>query len=281
MTLTVKSTVKTAGLSLIQGAQSGFSRFAAHSFDLGSGSNYTPVPDGTAVQGNVVYTGLSALIEAKVTANDTTTYSLTVPEGAGPFSFGSVILYANNLDGSRLAFLEASLPFAVQKIFSDPNLSVASPFPLPGSRLVITFTVTTIIGAGDTPINVTVSAPSYSSLAYFPDETTLPPPQTQPWNQFVLHNHSQSGAPALVTKRADDTYWGAGFLQNLTNPNFGTINGGYSGDGFLPDPTSFAWGGTYGMQDSDYAGQLGGFGYQTLDPYITQTLIGNRAYTDA
>ena len=280
MTLTVKSTIKTAGLALIQGAQTGFSRFAAHSFVLGSGSNYTPVPSGTTVNGSVVFTGTAALIEAKVMSDDTTNYILTVPEGAGPFSFGSIILYANNLDGTPLAYMEASLPFAVQKIFSDPNLSVASPFPLPGSRLIITFSVKTVIGVGDTPINVTVTAPSYSSLAYFPDETTLPPPQTQPWNQFVLHNHSQSGAPALVTKRADDTYWGAGLLQNLTNPNFGTLNGGNSGDGWLPDPVSFAWGGTYKMTDNDYAGQLGGFGYTTLDPYLTQTIIGNRAYTD-
>lgn len=281
MALTVKSIVLNDGVQLIQESSSGWARFAAHSFDLGSGSNYTPLASDNAVNGTLVYTGTAHQIDAKAVDDHTMSYTLTIPEGAGPFSFGSIILYANHIDGTRLPMLEASLPFAIQKIFADPNLGIESPFPLPGSRLVITFTVVTDINSSSASIEVVVTAPSFASLPYFPDELTLPPPNVQPWNQFILSQHSLTGAPALVVKGPDNTYWGTGLLQNLTSPLFGTINGGFSGDNYETDPCNYAWGGTYVMTDADYAGNLGGYGYTTINTgQITNDIIGNRAYTD-
>ena len=278
MALEAKAVILDAGLPLVNGTLTGYSRFAAHSFKLGSGAGYEPLKSDTQVNGTLVYTGAASLITTRVINSNTVRYTLTIPEDAGPFNFGSIVLFANAFDGIPLPFLEAALPFTIPKIAADPNISNATPFPLPGTRMVISFFVSHNTVTDSTDVQVTVQAPSISNLPFYDDETVLPPPSAQPWNQFVLHNHTLAGAPALVTKRADNTYWGLPLYQNVQSPRFGIIDGGVSGDGYQTDQRGYVWGHFYTTPNNAYKGVIGGMGYVTANLTSEPAVIGGQGY---
>lgn len=274
----VKAVILDAGLPLVNGTLTGYSRFAAHSFELGSGAGYTPLRTDVQVNGTKVHTGPASMISTRVINDNTVRYSLTIPEGDGPFSFGSIVLFANNFDGTKLPFLEAALPFAVPKIFSDPNVNNASPYPKPGSRMVISFFVSHNALDDSTSVSVTVQAPAFSNLPFFGDETELPPPAAQPWNQFVLHNHTLTGSPAIVSKREDQSYWGLPLLHNVQSPKFGVFTGGASGDSYATDQRGFVWGHFYTTNNDKYKGVIGGMGYVTANLSSEPSVVGGAQY---
>lgn len=274
----VKAVIKTEGQALIGGAHSGYSRFAPHSFKLGSGFGYTPVMGGNAPNGTVVFTGDASMMSVKLITANTVRYTLTVPEGVGPFDFGSVVLYANAFDGTPLAFLEAALPFSIPKVVADPNLSNATPFPKPGSRLVISFFHSWNPVTDDSSVTVVVQAPAYANIPKFDSDANLPAPSLNPWEQFVLDNHSLTGSPAIVTKRSDGSYWGLPLEQNVMSPRFGVLSGGFSGDGYVNDQRGYAWGHKYTTPNDAYKGQVGGMGYTTGVSSPEPTVLGGAGY---
>ena len=269
----VKSGLLKKGLPLISGALTGYSRFAAHSFKLGSGSGHDLDQLRENVVGSLVYTGDSRLIQARFLEEASVRYTMTVPEGVGPFSFGNIILYAVDFEGQQLPLLEIVLPFAVTKEVANPDLSSSSPFPQPGSRLVITAVIKHSIATNSAElISVQVITPSFSNMPFFQDDATLPPPTSQPWSQFVIMHHNVAKRPVLGTKNSDGTYWGSPFMQNLNHPDFGDADGGVQGDGYAVDPYSWAYGREYSTPSGDFRGILGGFSYTEFN---SEGLAGN------
>lgn len=275
-TTVVKSVILDEGATLINGALTGYSRFAPHSFKIGDQAGFTPVATDSDVSGSTVFVGNSNYIHAKAVDSNTVQYTMVVPEGEGPFDVGNIVMFAASLTNEPLAIVKCVLPFTIPKKVSDPNLSNGSPFPKPGGRLIISVTLShRIVGdVGDTNITVQVLAPSFASMPYYPDELSVPPVLTQPWNQFVLHNHTQIGTPALVTKRADQSYWAMPVFQNLRHPKFGHIVGGHVGDGYQTDQHAWVWGHKYSTPNNRYKGQIGGHGYQNLTVYEPRTIGG-------
>lgn len=278
MALEVQSVFKSEGDALIGGGFTGYSRSAPYGFKLGSGFAYTPTRDGNQPTGTVVYEGGPGLISSKMVSPNSARYTLTVPEGVGPFDFGSVVLYMNAFDGTPRAFLEASFPYAIPKVVADPNINNSNPFPKPGSRVVISFFHTWNPITNESIVTVQLLPAAYSNIPKIDTDANLPPPAANPWEQVVIDNHSLTGSPALVAKRADGTYWGLPLEQNVMSPNFGVLTGGFAGDGYVNDQRGYVWGHKYTTPNNAYKGQVGGMSYTTIVSTPEAQTIGGATY---
>ena len=268
MALTVKSAILNAGKRLVDGALSGRTQWAPAFFKLGSAYNFTPSAAETDVTGATVWQGGPGLVSARSIAPGTVRYSMTVPEGVGPFSFGNVVVFGNASNGTILPLFKIVLPVEMRKEVSTTNPGATDPSARPGDRVVISITITQkVADANDPDLIVTIVAPSFASLPVFETDMTVPPPLSQPWQQFIISNDSRTGTPTLVTKRSsDNTYWGVPLSQNLRDPRFGMVVGGTAGEGYLPDSRSWLWGQRYTTPNNKFQGQIGGFGYNTIGP---------------
>lgn len=266
------------GKELLGGAASGFSRFAAHSFNLGSTAGYTPVATDTNVRGSIVYTGHAGLVQSRMVDRDTVTFTMLVPEGVGPFSFGSVVLFGNAFDGSPLPFIEIAFPYTIDKVIADPNIGAGTPFPKPGSRLMISVTFKISTASAGTAVTVSVVAPQFNNLPSFEDEMSLPPPLAQPWNQFIVQRHTVLKNPVLATKRADASQWGMPLFDNLRSPRFGFIDGGVMGDKYQAEGCNWLFGQRYDTPAEYFQGQVGGASYTTLVAIPEENTLGAVPY---
>lgn len=272
----VKATLLETGKRLTSGALAGFSRFAPHSFKCGATADFTFSPSEVAHRGSLVYTGSASLIQTRIVTFNTVRYTCVLPEGVGPFTFGNLVLFSSDFNGEPIPFVGISFPFALTKTLSDPNWNNSNPFPKPGNRLVISITVTHSEITDDSRITVNLLTPTYSNLPFFEDETVLPPAESQPWPQFVLHNHTSRGMPVFVSKRDDDTYWGAP-MQNIQHPHFGFIDGGVSGDSYQTSQHAWLDGRYYTTLAGQYSGVMGGMGYTDIAQF-PDSIIGGATY---
>jgi hypothetical protein len=279
MAAEVRAIVLDEGKQLVSGALVGTHTFGAFYFRLGTAYNFTPDGTATDVTGGF-WDSTANLVQTKNVSPGVTRYTMTIPEGVGPLEFGNIMLFANRSDGVKLPYLHIILPFPVRKeasSISSAGLTAEDVYPRPGDRVVITATVVQRIMDESTPVTVTVTAPSYAGLPLFDDETLVPPAATVSWEQFVIAEHTATGTPTIVAKRqSDDTYWAIPFFQDLKDPSFGTIDGGRAGEGYQPGVYTWVWGHRYMTDDADYSGQVGGFGYLTLNP--NAPIIGGMSY---
>jgi hypothetical protein len=279
MPLTVKSVLLNKGRELVDAALTGRARYAPYAFKLGSSVNFAPLKTDLDVTGAVVYTGGPELIQARATSQGSVRYTMTLPEGVGPFDFGNIVLFANTSDGQELPLIKITLPFLVRKEPASTTLDPDNPYPRPGDRMVITAYILQNVEDSDglPSISVTITAPASASLPIFDDESTVPPPVSHPWNQFVIQKHTLTGTPVLATKDGDDIHWGTPMRQNLRDPNFGTVHGGYAGEGYLAPQHTWSWGHKYETPNVKFSGQVGGYGYTTI-VVPAPIVIGGQSY---
>lgn len=273
----VKSAILTSGKILLTQALTSYKLFRPHHFDVASAVGFDPQESDTVPNGPIVYSGSRNQIQVKQLAPDTARYIMVIPEGAGPFVIGNLMMYAENDTGSVLPFAYVVLPFPYTKTISDPNLSTSlnNSIPIPGNRFVCNITIKHSITA--TSITVEVVTPTFSSLAFYEDIATVPPPVINPWKTFVVHTDVRQDTPALVTKRNDDTYWAIPFWQPFRSPSFGTIDGGIIGDNYKADQSGFLWGYEYLTPEVKFSGKLGGSSYTAEDGDFTGS-IGGKPY---
>lgn len=247
------------GKRLLTGALSGFSVMSVHSFLIGTAFGFDPAETDEAPRGTHVFTGYSGLTQSKAIADDTVRHTILLPENIGPFQIGNLIVLGAHLDGTAIPFLSISLPFAIQKIRSDPNLNTPLAAPVPGSRFIIHVDIKhSIFG----PVaSVTVVTAEYANLSVYDTEGSVPTPALNPYSQFVVNYDTRTKSPAMVSKRSDGTYWGIAMFQNYRDPKFGVLDGGIRGDGYAPTQYGFITGYFYTTEDSEYSSTVGGQEY--------------------
>jgi hypothetical protein len=248
------------GKSLISGALTGFSAVSVHSFEIGNVAGFIPSSADTGLRGTKVFTGLSGLVASKQIEEDTVRHSLVIPESAGNFNMGNILVYGTNLDGVKIPFILVAFPFLIEKKRSEPNIENSLEPPTPGTRFIVNVEVKHSI-FGET-LSINVVSPEFSSLAFYDTEANVPATELNPYNQFMVNLDSRTGSPVMVSKKADGSYWGMPMTQNFRSPKFGIIDGGNSGDGYKPDPTPIISGGFYTSDPSEYAGTIGGASYE-------------------
>ena len=272
----ISATFLHKGKSLISGALTGFSTLSIYSFKVGDTAGFTPSPDEVDIRGNKVFTGYPGLVQSKQIEDDTVRHTLVIPENAGPFTMGNVFIYAYNLDGIEVPFMAISFPFAVKKIRSDPQLDNSLSVPTPGTRFVINVEIKHSIFGEVLAVNVV--SPEYSSLAFFDTESSVPPSNINPHNQFVVNRDTRVGAPVLVSKKSDGSLWGTPLNQDFRSPKFGILDGGNSGDNYLPNPIPVLSGALYTTDTDEFGGQIGGMPYNHEYNGNVDSSVGGTSY---
>lgn len=256
----VKGVLLNSGKQLITSTLTGFSVIAPHSFAIGTTYGFEPDATDTAPRGTVVYTGGASLVQARALSDDTARYVLTVPESEGPFDIGNIVFYGTMWDNQPIPMFSVVLPFAYKKEISASSASAGLVYPTPGNRFIINITIKHSLDV--TQVNVTVTTPTFSSLAFFKDNNTYPPPALNPWTSFVLHNDTRTGSPALVTTRSDGVQWGVPFWQSIRSPKFGILDAGVSGDKYKQEGSpTYIWGQSYTTPAAHFRGVIGGSSY--------------------
>lgn len=256
----IKAKYLEVGKRLISNSLAGFSVVSIYMFKVGTSFGYEPDAEDIAPRGSVVFTGYQGWVKSKVTGNDSVRHTLVIPEMAGPFTFGNIVVYGVNIDNQPIPFLEIVLPFAAQKKQADPNLIDSLARPQPGTRFTINIDIKHSLDS-EAEVTVTVVPPEYASLAFFATEASIPVSSINPYNQFVVHYDSRSRSPAFVTKKDDDTYWGLPLMQNYRDPKFGVMDCGIQGDEHTTSPFNILSGYFYLTPDEEYVADIGGVPY--------------------
>lgn len=206
-------------------------------FRVGRAANFAPTGVGANVTPNVAFTGDASMINTGVVNSDQIRYVVTIPEQYGPFDVGNIMLFLDDGKGGKVPFLWGVNAVPIPKYKNDPPRSI-------GNRA--TFTLTAKYTNISEAVNLQVVAPQYSSVINYPDEEGLAPASMTGFNQAIIQNHTSIGRPLLAIRREVDNAWFMTSLtQRLDDPNFGQIDGGEIGDGYLPYQGEFSAGGFY------------------------------------
>lgn len=270
----VKGILLNAGKDLITSSMTGFSLFAPFKYEIGNAYGFDPNATDTTARGTIVHTGNALEVQSRRMSEDTARYTITIPESAGPFSIGNIVLYCTMWNATPIPMFSVVLPFLYEKAVSNSIVSNNVQYPTPGNRFIVNITIKHSVEA--TGVTVNIQTPTFSSLPFYADDTTYPPPGLNPWTTFVLHYDSRTNMPSLVTTRADGTQWGIPSWQNIRNPKFGVADGGQMGDGYAPTGLSYLWGQRYSTPPSSYRGKIGGSSYA----FPAGNFIGNLGGSD-
>lgn len=269
----ITTVLLSAGKRLISSSLAGFSIYSIHSFRIGSTFGYEANSEIIEPEGTTVFTGYAGLTQSKMTEIDTVRHTIVIPEHAGPFLMGNIVLYGAIIDGAPVPFLNVIFPFAIQKIKADPQFNSGLAIPTPGSRFVINVDIKHSLEEIE-EVTVNVVSPEYASLPFYDTEANVPAPALNPWPQFIVNYDTRLKSPALVTKKSDGTYWAIPLNDNFHNPKFGITDGGIHGDGLAPSPYGILSGYFYTTPDEEYAGTVGGMSYDYVYTNEDQDLGG-------
>lgn len=273
----IKAKFLNVGKRLISNSLSGLSVMSIYMFKVGTSFGFEPSAEDVGPRGSIVFTGYHGWVKSKVLSEDTVRHTLTIPEAAGPFPMGNIVVYGVNIDNEALPFLQIVLPFEVQKRVADPNIVDTLAKPQSGTRYVFQVDIKHSLDS-EAEVTVTVVPPEYASLAFFATEASVPITALNPYSQMVVHYDTRSKSPAFVSKKSDDTYWGMALWQNYRDPKFGIIDGGIQGDGFKPSPFNILSGYFYKTPEDSYVATIGGVPY-THSIGNSDLVIGGIPYT--
>jgi len=206
-------------------------------FRVGLAANFQPSVAATNVAPTSMYEGTAAVIDTSLSNGDEVRYTVTLLEPVGPFNVGNIMLFLQGDSGEKIPYLYGVLPIAVPKYKSNPPATI-------GNRLV--FNMTAKYTNVSEAFELTVVTPVFASLPNYRDEHDLPQPALATYQQSILQNNTNTGAPALAVRREIDNSW---FMQpnfqRLDDPDFGAMKGGVVGDNYLPFYGDYYSGGVY------------------------------------
>lgn len=275
----VKTILLTGGQAQVLNSASGFGSYAPSSFKVGSAAGFTDLSAAeVAPRGDITFSGDALLMQSRQLATGTTRFTLVLPEGAGPFTVGNVVMYTRGLNG-EVPFAMMVLPFPITKKVSAYD-SGGLNLPNPGSSILINITLKQIVlndgDNSDVTITVQVVSPEYANLPYEGRESDLPAPELIPWDQFILQETELTGGPAFVTKDGDNALWVMPFLKEIYHPKYNTLGGGVRGDDYREVDFPIITGHRYRTDNSRYRGQLGFGGYK--DATVASEPVGFAPY---
>jgi len=239
-------------------------------YHVGEAANFTPTTNATDVLPTAVYVGDAATIAPSTVNQNEIRYIITLMETAGPFNVGNIMLFLQlGDDPTLIPYLYGVLPVPVPKYQSNPPQTI-------GDRVV--FNMTAKYVNITTAFALTVTTPEFASLPNYIDESGLPPASNTAYQQSVLQNVTTTGSPAIALRRYMDNSWYlAAFTQRLDDPNYGALQGGIVGDGYLPFYGSYYNGGFYNTPNAAFNKFLIG-GNAWAAPTITDNPLQGGAY---
>lgn len=254
------------GKRQILSAAAGFASFAPHSFEVGTVAGFNDArSDEIHPRGELVFTGSSYLMQARLVDEGTVKYTMVLPEGAGPFQVGNIVMNAVAVGHAPVPYAMIILPFRIEKKLSEYDVG-PNGLANPGNRMMISITVKHQVHDTEDADNVIVEVivPEYANLPYIDSELNLPTTDLFPWSQFIIQRAALSGQPALATKGDDDRYWIMPFFKDIRHPKYNVLGGGNVGDGYRESNYGWLWGHTYRTEQASYRGSIGGYPYTAV-----------------
>jgi hypothetical protein len=161
--------------------------FHINSFRVGSGVNYTPTRDMTALVGTVLYTGTPQTYS--IVDEDTVDVLLVMDNTVGPFDFGEIGLYSNS--NTLLAVLT----------FTELQNKVRAV----GNQAGNIWRIHARMKLAQAPVIVTVTVLNSMTLLEVPNWQSLAAPinQLMGANAAIVHEQNVSGDSVLVVREGD------------------------------------------------------------------------------
>lgn len=270
------------GRRQILSAAAGFASFAPHSFKVGDLAGFIDASaTETLPRGDIVFTGDAYLMQARLQDEGAVKYTMMLPEGAGPFNVGNIVMYTVAVGQQPVPYAMIILPFRINKKLSEYDIG-PNGMPNPGNRMMISLTVKHRVHDVDDVDNIIVEviAPEYANLPYFDRETNLPSPSLNPWSQFIVQRAALTGQPALATKGDDERYWIMPFFKDIRHPKYNVMSGGISGDGYKETEYGWLWSHRYTTPEGQYKGSIGGYSYTSIG-VAALNRVGGVPYTES
>lgn len=230
-------------------------------FRVGDEAGFSPDENDTDIRGNLVYEGGAENIQVNQIAEDTIRYVCTISEVFGPFNVGNLMLYLDDGTNSPLPFVQVALPVIVRKTQASPSFTLEE-YNVPGARLAISIEIKHSQEAEILSVNIVT--PNYSQLPTFGTEAEVPLGAALTFKQFVVSYDSRTKGPVLFTVDANNVRWGMPFSHQLTDPNFGHLDGGVDGEDYGGEPDEI----------------LSGYYYLTPSAAFSPYNLGEALYTD-
>lgn len=227
-------------------------RIQAFMFKTGDAYNFVPTGNASDVSGTTVFVGDASLIQSTILAPDKARFSLIIPEAAGGFTIGNIMLYVVNLDtGELIPFIwyVSKVPYPKRVPPTDGTIR---------DRLIFTMTEK-IFNIGDA-LTITVQPPEYFSLAQYRNEEDLLRADLMLFQQFILQNPKFSNSPILAARRSyDNQIYGSPLYSRLDEPFFGVLDGGRASESrSSPYKGRWFWGAKLGTDNSKITHNYGG-----------------------
>lgn len=260
----VQAYILNGGRDQILSASAGFGRYVPYSFSVGDTAAFVPTSNETQARGNIVYTGDSNLMQSRLLEDGEVRYSFIIPEGAGPFNVGNVVMYTMGGSGVPTPFMMVVLPYPIPKKVSAYDTGTVG-LGVPGNRLLVNITLKQeIVDPNNPDISITIHiiSPEYANLSFLDTDSNVPAPELNPWSQFILHETDLTKTPAFVSKDSQDQYWIMPFFKQLHSPNYDVLGGGVVGDKHIEADFPTMWGHRFITPDSQYRGVIGGASFK-------------------
>lgn len=268
--------ILTSGKSIISKTLLGVGDIFPAGFIVGDEAGFTPDENDTAVRGNVVYEGGANNIQVNQIAEDTIRYVCTISEVFGPFNVGNLIMYLDDGTNSPLPFISVALPVIVRKTQASPSFTLEE-YAVPGARLAISIEIKHSQEAEILSVNIVT--PDYSQIPTFGTEAEVPLGAALTFRQFIVNFDSRTKGPVLYTVDINNVRWGMPFTHQLTDPNFGHLDGGTDGEEYGAEPDDILSGyyyltpaaafSPYNLGESLYADTYGRIlGNASYKPYV-------------
>lgn len=242
MTDSMTCILHTGNEALVEALAKG-KKLTAGRFRVGEDYNFNPLKTGVNPRIQTVFTGGVELISVKVLEKDTIRYSMTLPETAGNFNIGNVILDFVSEDNVYIPGIwwVSDVPIP-KETFTDTTV---------GNRFIVSFHEK--FQDFDGAVAITVTPPVRASLPQYKNQNALVTADTTLYQQLVIQHHSVGRTPVFVTRRPQDNkFYATGYMQRIESPYFGAVHGGFMADRYEQYYGQWIWGGWFLSPESEY-----------------------------
>ena len=178
-------------------------------FKVGSGYNYTPVPEDTGLKGSILYTGQPS--NYSIDKQNQVHYTLLLDQTVGTWNFGEIGLYLEDGTLFALGALPTLQPkYATSETVEGNVVSIDAVLSLQNIAGVIDYNIT--------PLNE-------AKLLYIDTVALLLPPVTSPTNAYLTGDFDDLGK-MIYCLRSSDYKWEFPTYSGLMQ---GTVDAGSTG----------------------------------------------------
>lgn len=248
------ATMLAPGLTAITNAITSGLPIEISKFELGGLAAVAVPSDTTTAMPEAIYTGdpSRVLLEQE---NGLATFNIILDEAIGDFFVGNLALkIIDPVLGTEVPLCVVMFPSTVIKMASEENGGATGET---GNYYLVKLVLK--LSTMQSLATVTLSPTSFATLPSVDSINSLADPSATNYPHQLLLKAPETGAPALLARRAgDNLWWGFSLSWPAGAHDFGVISGGYQGDAYQDDGVEVLFGGYFHLTDSDVVEEING-----------------------